>query len=241
MHKIRFHQLGLSLVSLMVSLTIGMFLLLGLFGIWYQTHQTFSAQDQLAHLQDNERMALTIMANIVQTAGYYPNYLNYSGSPPSTPYTQTTVFLPTAPFVAAGQFVAGTYSATAPGDTLTLRFMADASTLDCLGQTDVTATVVTNQFTVDNNGNLQCAVNGGAPQTIVTGVSNISILYGVDTVGDGSAHEYMNASTVTANTDWSSVRSVAIQLTFNNPLSGQPGQPTLPAITRTIAVTQGFV
>ena len=42
------NQRGVNLISLMIALTIGAFLLAGLFQVWFQTRQTFSAQGQLA-------------------------------------------------------------------------------------------------------------------------------------------------------------------------------------------------
>lgn len=232
----------MSLVSLMIALTIGLFMLAGLFTLWFQTRRSFGNQDVLANLQDSERVALTTVADTVQAGGYYPNDLNYATPPPTTPYTPTSVFPPTSPFNTAGQFVVGTYAASAPGDTLTVRYMADANTLDCLGQgvsKHATGTLVTNEFSVDSSGDFQCSVNGGTPITIVNGVSMLSVRYGVDTQGDGSVHEYMNAAAVTAANEWNNVRSAVIQLTFENPLYGQPGQTqTLPPVIRVVSLGQ---
>lgn len=247
-------QRGVGLISLMIALTIGTFLLAGLFDIWFQTRQTFKAQGELAQLQDNQRMALTLMANTVQTGGYYPYALNYP-TPPSPPYSVTTAFPVTTPFTVAPlisgtqtiyQSIYGTSAASATtSDTLWVRYQSDGSnTLDCQGQTDPVGTIVVNTYQVDANGNLQCSLNAGsaAPtwQTVITGIANLTILYGVDTQGDYSVHQYMTAATVTADNDWASVRSVNIQLTFNNPLYGQSGQTqtTLPMISRIVAVTQ---
>jgi type IV pilus assembly protein PilW len=248
------NQRGMGLISLMIALTIGTFLLAGLFDIWFQTRRTFTAQAELAQLQDNQRMALTIMANTVQTGGYFPYAANYPTAP-NPPYSVTTAFPVTTPFtvtpVATGtqmiyQAVYGTSAATATtSDTLWVRYQSDGiNTLDCLGQTDPVGTIVVNTYQIDANGNLQCSLNAGSAtptwQTVITGIAKLTILYGVDTVGDYSVHQYMTATTVTADNDWAAVRSVNIQLTFNNPLYGQPGQTqlTLSPISRIVAVTQ---
>lgn len=242
MNSVPARQTGVSLVSLMIALTIGLVMLAGLFTLWFQTRRSFGNQDLLAQLQDSERVALTIAANTVQTGGYYPNDLNYATPPPATPYTPTSVFPPTSPFSTAGQFIVGTYAASASGDTLTIRYMADANTLDCLGQglsKHPTGTLVTNEFSIDASGNFQCTVDGGTPTTIVTGASTLSVRYGVDTQGDGSVHQYMDAGAVTAGNDWSNVRSAVIRLTFDNPLYGQPGQPqTLSPVIRVVSLGQ---
>ena len=232
-------QRGLSLVSLMIALTIAMFLMAGLFGIWLQTRNTFGDQGDLAQIQVAERMAVTIVANTVRTGGYYPEYANYSTTPPSPLYTSTGVFTVVAPFTVAGQFVYGTYSASAPGDSLTVRFMADANTLDCLGQTPTANTLVVNTFSVTTDGDLQCSVNGGTAETIVSGVSRMNILYGVDiSEGNEATYQYLTATQVAAGGYWKYVKSVDLQLIFTNPLSGT-GQPaTLPVVDRIIAVLQ---
>ena len=250
MRKASSHQSGMGLISLMVGLTIGLLLLAGLFQIWLQTRQTFGAQGQLAQLQDNERMVLTTMANTIQIGGYYPVYLNYSATPPATPYTSNS--LTNVGNFASGQSLYGTYSATPPGDTISIRYVADStstaannSTLDCQGQTESTGTLVTNTYQI-NGGLLQCSTDGGKTwQTIISNpVANMTILYGIDTLGDGTQLKYLTADKVQAGTYWGKVISVQIQLTFNNPLYGQPGQsaqqnlPFLPAIKRTVAITQ---
>lgn len=241
MNMHRHNQRGLSLISLMIALLIGTFLLAGLFTVWFQTRQTFSAQNQLAQVQDNQRIALIILGNAVQTAGYFPVAANYGPSPPSTPYTQTNVFLVATPFTIAGQAIYGTHSTTTPtNDTLELRFMADSNTLDCLGQTDAVRTVVTNTFQIDANNNLTCSVNGKTARTVVAGIQGFEVYYGVSSTGDNSVTEYQTADQVAA---WNSVQSVKLQLTFVNPLYGQSGQAgqttsTLPLISRVVSLTQ---
>ena len=239
------NQRGISLISLMIALAIGLFLLAGLFQVWFQTRQTFSAQGQLAQLQDNERMALTVMANTVQTGGYYPIYLNYPpNTPPTTPYSQAVSFPASGDFTTAGQSIFGTGTAPTTGtsDTLEVRYVADPNTLDCQGQTDTTGVLVTNTYSV-SDGNLVCAVNNGSgtvtPLPIAAGVNHMTVLYNVTTPGSTPTYQYMSANAVTAAGAWGSIQSVNITLTFNNPLSGQPGQrATAPPISRVVALTQ---
>ncbi|GLQ94637.1 hypothetical protein GCM10007901_35890 [Dyella acidisoli] len=242
----RHNQRGLSLISLMIALLIGSFLLAGLFTVWFQTRTTFKTQNQLAQVQDNQRMALIILGNAIQTAGYYPVSANYGGSPPTPLYTQSNVFTVLSPFTVAGQTIYGTHPSTG-NDTLEVRFMADTTqgnTLDCLGQSDTAKTLVTNLFQIDGNNNLTCSVNGQAAQKIVPNVQSFVVYYGVSTTQDSSVSEYLTADQVTAGTLWASVQSVNLQLKFTNPLYGQsgvPGQsnsPTLPQVTRIVSLTQ---
>jgi type IV pilus assembly protein PilW len=247
----RHHQRGLSLISLMIALLIGTFLLAGLFAVWFQTRTTFKTQNQLAQVQDNQRMALIILANEVQTAGYYPVAANYGTSPPNPLYTQNNVFAVSTPFTIAGQAIWGTHSTSTPtNDTLEVRFLADptqGNTLDCLGQPDTSRTLVTSTFQIDTTkNNLTCTTtNNGQTSTgvIVTGVSGLEVVYGVSTTHDNSVSEYMTADQVTANALWGYVQSVNLELTFVNPMyaqsGGVPGQSaTLPVISRIVSLTQ---
>ena len=245
MNMHRHNQRGLSLISLMIALLIGTFLLAGLFTVWFQTRTTFNSQNQMAQVQDSQRMALTILANAVQTAGYYPVEANYSGTPPSTPYQASSVFVAAGSF-AALQTIFGTHSTTnATNDTLQLRFMSDmndtvtGNTLDCMGQTDTAQTMVTETFALTGT-NLTCQVNNLTAQTIITGVQGFEVWYGISNTHDNSVNEYMTADQVTNNALWGYVQSVMLQLTFVNPLYGQPGQtsPTLYPVTRVVLMPQ---
>ncbi|HTV85704.1 MAG TPA: PilW family protein [Dyella sp.] len=245
MHKLPAHQRGLSLISLMIAMLIGAFLIAGLFQMWFQTRQTFGAQSQLAKLQDDERMALTTMANTVQTGGYYPIYLNYSATPPNPLYSLSNSFPVSGSFATVGQVIYGTHDGTTAGESLSVRFIADKTsanpTLDCQGQIEATGTLVVNTYQINNN-QLQCSSDGGTTwQSIITSsVYNMTVLYGIDTKGDDTALQYMTADQVQANSDWNKVFSVVVQLTFNNPWYGQPGQTVaqLPLVSRSIAVEQ---
>jgi type IV pilus assembly protein PilW len=253
MNSIRAKQRGLSLISLLVALTIGVFLLAGLFDLWLQTRNTFGAQGMLAKLQDNERMALTVMANTIQSAGFYPLAENYGATPPATPWNTANAFPVNATFAAAGQYITGTTGTAPASDTIYVRFMTDtnaANEFDCLGQTHPNETLLTNEYT-SNGSDLYCTVTavavGGAtttvgPEKVVNGVSQISVLYGVDPAGTGSVTEYLDGNTVTTSTDWPYVRSVRVQLYFANPLFGQTGQNTATfTVTRVISIPQTTV
>ncbi|GAB2568411.1 PilW family protein [Dyella jejuensis] len=255
MTTIRAKQRGLSLISLLIALTIGIFLLAGLFDLWLQTRNTFNAQGSLAQLQDNERVALTNMATIVQSGGFYPLADNYATLPPSpllTPANVFTVSNTAGKFATAGQYIygtVGTSGATAnPSDTLYVRFMAGpaSNALDCLGQSHADQTLITNVYSVNSTtAELDCQVTAVSPAGAVTvsnkqpiinpittgggntqsGVYQMLISYGVDPGNTGSVTQYMTAATVNSNAYWGSVRSLKIQLQFANPLANQPGQP----------------
>jgi type IV pilus assembly protein PilW len=212
--------------------------------------RTNTTQSGLSQLQDNERVTMTLITDVVQSTGYFPNPLVNSAA---------SEFLVVAPFTIAGEALVGSgnWGDPAPGNTITVRYATAGGdgVINCSGATSAVAAVFVNQFSVDNKGNLNCAltVNGGAVQNIqlvsgqtnaagvlVGGVTQLQIYYGVQTntaVGTNSIDTYLDGNTVTADGYWSNVKSVKITLTFVNPLSGQAGQTsaTIP-FTRVVDV-----
>jgi type IV pilus assembly protein PilW len=227
-------QAGTGLIELMVAILISMILLLGLFSFVYGTRQTFTAQNQLAQLQDNERMAMTLLSGVVQTAGYFPNPASIR---PSAAFPLSTPF-------AASQTVYGAPAATA-GDQIWVRYQAGTNddVMDCTGQTNTgtTALSIVNTFYVQNNQLVCQATDNGVSSAViplVNGVTGMSVLYGVDTNSDGSADQYLTAATVTANGQWNSVVSVQVTLTFSNPLTGSTATGRTAATAGVLTLTR---
>ena len=220
---------GYSLVELMVVLAIALFLLGGLLTIVESTRSTFTSQTALAKLQDSESLAMTLMTDVIEQGGYYPN-------PTSNTIDSALpaiAALGPAPAFQQEQAIAGTSGAAAPGDSFSVRFLTNNdSVMNCLGGTNGTTSNVsyTNTFFVDASGNLDCtlAVNGAiqAAQTavpLVSGVQNLQVWYGVRTspaVTDNNVDTYLTAAQMT-NTDWLNVTCVKVRITFVNPLSTQ--------------------
>ncbi len=63
---------GFTLVELMVTIAIALFLLGGLVMIVQNVRQTYGNQQSLAQLQDAQRFAMTVITDVVQAAGYFP-------------------------------------------------------------------------------------------------------------------------------------------------------------------------
>lgn len=78
-------QAGLSLVELMVSIAIGMFLLLGLATLLVQQSGTSAELEKSSRQIENGRYAMQLLHDDIQLAGYYGDY-----SPPATGVTYTT-------------------------------------------------------------------------------------------------------------------------------------------------------
>ncbi|MGH8274311.1 MAG: PilW family protein [Gammaproteobacteria bacterium] len=211
-------QAGVSLVELLVALALSLFLIAGIAVMYFSSNQSYRVQQQGATLAQRERLAATFIGSVIQSAGYY--------NEPEI-YERDTAF-PAAASFAAGQSFYGTDGSYPGGesDTLTLRILPgpDDQVLNCLGKrnTGATGALYINKLYLDTGDQqLECAVSGGYDQVqpVLDGVSSLQFLYGVDTNGDGSADQYLDAGSVV---DWSAVRSVTMILGFatNNAATG---------------------
>jgi type IV pilus assembly protein PilW len=247
-HKRR--QSGFTLLELMVATTIAVFLLGGLFASLQSTRTAFRNQSALSQLQDNERLAMTLMADVVEAAGYYPKPL----------VTDPLAVMPVAGvFAAAGQPVFGTYSAVTPGDTISIRYGAgfDGTVIDnvfnCAAQQNGTQNpydTFTNKFYVAADANdatvnaLWCQATTAAGTKnvqLVNGIQNLRVVYGVARTfpsTTGSCSEIYLRADQMLTADWSNVCSVRVTLTFKNNLASPTGSTSAVPITisRTIAI-----
>jgi type IV pilus assembly protein PilW len=240
------------MVELMVTVAIALFLLGGLVTIVQNLRRTDITQRTLAQLQDQQRFALTVITDVVQTGGYLPN---------ATVWTPAASLLGNGPWE-AGQAFYGTHAAAAPGDSLSVRYrtalndgviLCDGSTNTALGPDFA----YTNTFSVvpaapPVQGGLYCQVNNGGASAaapgvlIVPGIVNMKVYYGVKrdfAFNDYNVDTYLTADqmcspvTVPCGTDdWANVSSVRVILTFTNPLAGTPGQQPTITFERVIQV-----
>jgi type IV pilus assembly protein PilW len=234
----RRHLSGFTLIELMIAITIAVFLVGGLLMMVQSTRNTVTTQTQLSQLQDNERLVLTFMTEVIESTGYFPT--------PQT-FTAAQVMPVAPPFATSGQAVYGTYNAAAPGDTVTIRYGAllGDNVFNCRGTLNTTVgpyDTFVNKFwinaAVPSNPILTCTFSSGASAPVdvplVNGVQNMSISYGIkrNLADTGScADTYLNANLMLA-ADWNNVCSILLQVTFANPVA--PASPIV--IKRVIAV-----
>lgn len=248
----RAQEAGYSLVEMSVALAVALFLLAGLFSVLQNTRKASTSQTQIAELQDNERIALTMITGVVEAGGYYPN-----------PDTNTiSGQLPVSGvFAQTGQIVYGTANPTAGlGDTLTVRYNAGANedVIDCKGTTNAAnaaAASYVNQFLIQQDSAttppyLACTTDGGTTYAkLVNNVAKMEVSYGVNSAATvanttgAAVDSYVRtadmAAAVAANSVlWTNVYSVKVKLSFVNPLYAQPGQPAAPGQQPTIPVTK---
>jgi type IV pilus assembly protein PilW len=251
---------GFSLIELMIAILISVFLIGGLLTLVQGMKRTTGTQNGLSQLQDNERFATDILSDVIQASGDYPNP---SVSGLGGAFAALTVAAQGQNMVfAQGQTVTGVDTGTPAGSLIAVRYATGGTAappptdglISCAGNTSPTPVTFVNVFGIAN-GNLQCqlttidAANNKTTTTttLVAGVTNLKILYGVQTYGKYlSADAYLTAAQVTALplpspappgsvNGWSLVKSVQLWLTVTNPLSG-PGQPASMQLLRVINV-----
>jgi type IV pilus assembly protein PilW len=249
-------QTGFTLVELMIAILIGLFLTGGLLTLTGAMKRTGKVQTGLDLLHDNQRLASTIMTDVIQSAGYFPlTSLNVG--------TASGTVLGALPAIGttwiAGQSLRGADGGTAtqPNDTISVRYLTAGNdgVLNCAGGTSATPATWIATFSLDTNGSLMCTmtVNGAAVPAVAVvipdsstnlgGVKFMHFIYGVQSNTAStftSVDSYLTATQVTAGNFWSNVISVQAVLYYSNPLFGQPGQ-TDPSkqyiiVTRVIAL-----
>ncbi len=245
-HRARAAQGGFSMIELMIAIAIAVFLLGGLVRVLENIRATSQMQTQMAQLQDGERLAMTVMAGVVESAGYFPNPLVNTavGAMPSGAGSS---------FAAPGTpVITGTTNFNAQGDSLTVRYATalNDNVYNCLGGTNTTVGPLDsweNTFSVNAQNQLVCTIWTGSTQVtsaatpLISGVQSMSVLYGVQTNASGNGtctDTYMSATQVTAFADWANVCSAIVTLTFFDPTyPAGPAQPTI-QFTRVMALMQ---
>ncbi len=232
-------QRGFTMIELMIALLIGLFLMGGLIGLVQSNKRAFTSQSQLAQLQDNERLALTMMNDVIQQAGYFPNPTLYTAA-----QSLAAVTVPVAGAYLAGQYITGIAGTAPTGDTVSVRYATATGDgiLNCSGGSNTSGTnqSYANTFSVIASGNvsqLVCTDQSGTAYPLVNNVTNLTVTYGVNTSGSGNnVDTYMTTAQVIAAGAWNKVITAQVQLTFNNPLYPTAGQPQTLSITRTINI-----
>lgn len=235
-------QGGFTIVEMMVAMAISLIVVFGFAAIFVNMKVTFNSQNALLQLQDNERLAMTILTASVGEAGFFPNGANLSAVPPvPVQYLDRSTFLPStpAPGVPGGTLPAATYLFGTPGDagaippvpeTLSTAYRSAPGDglLSCQGGKNTTLATGTfrNIFYVDAaTSTLMCVVmwNNSATDVpasaavpLISGVTSMKLKYGVDSGSTGTIDRYKDVGSMSA-ADWHNVKNVNVSLTFINP------------------------
>jgi type IV pilus assembly protein PilW len=246
-------QRGFTLIEIMVAIMIGLFLTGGLLTLVQTLKQTSGTQNAMSQLQDNERMAMTLLADVIQSTGYWPNPLAVTAAGVFLPVPALPVGAQVVSFSAGQTLVgAGGYLDVVPDQVIVIRYATSGTdnVINCMGNPNAIAApggVLVNAFflaadpAVPGTYDLMCSFNGGVPVQLVSGITNMQIYYGVQTnpgVSNNSVDTYLDGNTVTADGYWGNVLSVKIKMTFVNPMYGAlggQGQTQIASMPQTIS------
>lgn len=219
------HQVGLTLVEMMVAMAISLLIVIAAAAFFLSSGRTRDTQEAASLLQDNARFATDIITRNIQQAGYQ-NYIRDTagqaarreavapsdGQPDLRGFNDTTgtaVSASTTPTHGGGGSVNNS-------DVLVVRFQGsgtgngDGSMIDCLGrpQPEPTGAFVRSYSVFDATRTsataepeLRCkyvnpATGAFVTEPIVRGVEMLQFIYGVDTNGDDALDRWMNAAEV---------------------------------------------
>jgi type IV pilus assembly protein PilW len=252
---------GFSLTEVMVAITLSVFLLMGLFTILQQTRNANSTTTGLSQLQDDERVAMTIMTDTIEAAGYVPE-ANGSGQ---------SLLVADAVFATQGQIIVAGTGGASVGERLTMRYVLglNDTTLKCDGTTNGGAEQVYKEiFQITTNAagvnQLVCIPSNGATAVpLVNNVANLTFQFAVNRTSTTSttASNVVGPNTASSSTgygcpadtwmttanmqtnDWTNVCAVKVDIVFVNPIyqpAGQaratPGQKQYITFERVIAI-----
>lgn len=219
-------QRGVSLVELMVSMTIGLFLLAAIGSLFVGSKQTYRTGDNLSRLQENGRFAVDMLGKNIRVAGF----TQISFAPVAFGAAPTA-----ATFSGTALDDAAVAGAKSGSDSITVSYdvkPGSTADTDCLGATPPipatspttpTTPRVINAFWIradpanSSNFQLMCSSNG-ASGALLDGVEEMKILYGVPT---GLNTKYTAAPTATEMASVSTVRLCVLLRTTSNNLATQ--------------------
>lgn len=209
-------QAGVTLVELMVSMTIGLFLIAAAIVVLVSAKSAYIAQSDSAQVLDTGRHAIDILSRTVRQA----SYLNWDGAGTAEPEAGDG---PAVFGMDAKSLKSRTAGVDAPltrsingSDVLAVRFggsgqgsNGDGSVLNCAGfgvGTGEAAGVNERGWSIfyvaeDASGEpeLYCKYpgeDGWGAQAIARGVESFQVLYGLDSDGDGYPNSVVNATAI---------------------------------------------
>ncbi len=204
------HQMGMTLIEIMIAMGIGLFLIAGVVQLLVTTRQSYNVQDAVARIEENSRFSLGMLSENIRLAGYKKDAWE----------SNSTTFATANTLFAAGDYISGSEGGNSSSDQINIRFHGsvnnsgnvDGRVIDCEGN-EVGDTNVELSFSISGS-DLICTVDGTTPPVVLAGnVSNMQILYGEDTSADDAVNKYVTSSSVS---NWNNIISVKIGLVFGS-------------------------
>jgi type IV pilus assembly protein PilW len=211
-------QRGVTLIELLVSMMLGVFVVAGAIQIFVGSKQTYRIQEAVSQLQENGRFALDLFQQSLRMAGYRNDPAKEINS----------VFINYGTFgLSQGLIIKGFdgVGAGSNADSIIFRYSSPSSNSqsNCLA-IDITGDTVV-QYSLDDDGALRCAINDSVVQPVVSGVRDMELLYGVDLDSNRSVETYLTATDVTSNNNWLHVVSIKVALLISTDADNIASEP----------------
>ncbi|HJV74275.1 MAG TPA: PilW family protein [Noviherbaspirillum sp.] len=214
-------QTGITLVELMISLALSLFVVMAATALFLSTKSAYLAQDDSTQILDTGRYAVEILARAVRQAAY-ENWDVAEAPAVSTEFLTPNVFgLDSRSLKSRSVGIEAPVSKAINGsDVLAIRFFGagteengDGTMLNCAGFS--VGAVPTAEAAEESRGwsifyvaedstgepELYCKYRGNtswASQSIARGVESFQVLYGLDTDADGFPNRLLNATAINA-------------------------------------------
>jgi len=228
---------GFSLVELMISLALGLFLSLAVIQTYLATVKSDKIIMGNTEIQENARFALHVLEKALQQAGYFSNleesrqehFQKQTAQWANTVFTSTHAIRGFDDTETPVTYQPNSASGT---DQVFIRLVSDtavsgmgAAWHDCNGGLIPDNTAIQMGFYISaTDGSLMCRseIPGATPdsQPLISNVSDFQLLYGVDSTQDGSVNRYVDAPNVSATSDWDNVRVIKVSLKLAAPIPG---------------------
>lgn len=243
--KLKYVQVGFSIVELMISLVLGLLLMTGVIQVFLSSRQTYATNEAMARQQENGRFALEFIARSARSAGYSDPIFPKDKPLPSSLLRNGCTGLPGSVATVMNNYAlcapdGGGNASDGIGFVMQPQLI-DGVRRDCVGneiaEDDL---LIINHFEIipaagTTPAALGCraykfnsATGAGSwtagpnAKPLIDGVDSLQVLYGEDKSGDTrSANSYVSADRVS---NWSRVRSIRIAVLANsiNPVLPAP-------------------
>ncbi|MFW2438870.1 MAG: PilW family protein [Arenicellales bacterium] len=209
---------GQTLTSLMIGMTIAIFIMAVAGKVYLQSKNTFTVRAALSSVNENGRFAIHELRRTLSMAGMGIN-------------AREAAHRETSAIVAAGR------SGTVEGgglksDAIAVRYRQGTTCSHYIDLAKSSAPATVNLMVSDNQ--LMCRLDDGRSQPLVSGIKLMKILFGFDDNNDGYANRYLTAkevhkidTTARQTTAWQRIVSFHIGLLvfssdYNLPLDRRP-------------------
>jgi len=200
-------QQGMSVIELMISLALGLFITAGLISLFVNSKQNYRLNENMSRLQENARFAVSFISRDIRMADYRACLTNDR----------------------MDDALAGTNGAEETGtDAVTMVWQPSL----CGAGGPNRSIVYSIQEGANGQPSLFRSVDGADADELVEGIEDLQITYGEDTDGNDTPNYYVDAASVTSMAQVISIKFNLVASTLETNLTPAGGR-----ITRTFATT----